>query len=1071
MWAHRPASNLTNLSAVKLVALKVAAVGLVVMGVCGGTERARAQGKTVGDILRNIEKKSEQIQLNKQQSQLPQFQAAPVAPPTAKNLSAVKPPKSSRLFVPEDQNEADLMKATDESIGQLYKLTQKYSKSTRRGELWLRLAEVYVEKARLVEFQIQNRYDKDMNDFLAKKRKAKPKLNLEPAMAYNRKSIQLYEWFIRDFEKDPKLDQALFFLGYNHFELNEPQKGEQYYVRLTKEFPNSSYVIESNFALGEFYFDNEKWTDAKPYYERVTKEKKHRLYSFAMYKLAWVNYKSNDIKRGLKYLEEVILEGRRGKTQGAGSGVSQIRLATEAIKDLIVFYAEVGDPTKARAYFESVIGPKSAPGHLGRLAQYYMDTGNRSGATYLFKDLIADAPMAAKSFEYQQNIVKMWQTSGDTKLFTQELMVWIENYGPSSEWYEPNKKDQELAKSSVQAMESTLRNYVLQQHQTAQNSRAKTSQGRAKEGYDLYFKTFPNTPKSGEMHFFYGELLFDLNDYMLAAFHYNKAVEGTPPESEIAQKALLNQLLALEKKLPTSDQVKKIVGTSKESLEFPDEIKQFEAAATKYFSRNPRGENIAAIRFRLAALHYYFNHFSEAEQGFRDIIAQHPKTEYAEYSANLLLDIYNIKGDYAGLQTTAEEILKNQNLSKTTVGAQIRDIKLQADFKLAKDLEDKKEYGKAAEAYLGFAKSNKANPLAVTALYNSAINFERAGDLFQALPLYETVAANKAPTGADLKKNAIKFLPPLYEKTGQYEKAARAFETWAKENPKDGAATGYLFNAAVIYDGMNSYANAIRNYESYFNSSKKADRAETLFLLGRVHERMKSYDKAVGYFDRYLKAGPTNAAGVVEAAATIAKIHELRGLKGVAEEWHQKTVNMQKNLSRKGQVVGVSFAARSKFKLVKKTYDDFVKINIPGGPAQAAAVKNKLAVLNKLKEDLKGVIIYDDGVQIVAALTLQGQALLHMYESLMKAPVPKGMTAEEEKTYRDGVEQQLAGPFKTQALEVLDLAAKRGLELQAYCPELILATRLVSGLRGDKNRDLNPRVKVTLVPDLLGVAE
>ena len=32
----------------------------------------------------------------------------------------------------------------------------------------------------------------------------------------------------------------MFFLGYNYFELNQPEKGKEYYQRLTKEHPDSN---------------------------------------------------------------------------------------------------------------------------------------------------------------------------------------------------------------------------------------------------------------------------------------------------------------------------------------------------------------------------------------------------------------------------------------------------------------------------------------------------------------------------------------------------------------------------------------------------------------------------------------------------------------------------------------------------------------------------------------------------------------------------------------------------------------------------------------------------------------
>src|SRR5690606_23988879 len=107
----------------------------------------------------------------------------------------------------------------------------------------------------------------------------------------------------------------------------------------------SPYVDESNFALGEFHFEKEQWKEALQYYLRVAKNPRARLYSFSLYKAAWCYYKSGSVKNALASLERVIRAGRaaQGKTDGS-SGVSRIRLATEAMKDLVIFYAEVGTP-------------------------------------------------------------------------------------------------------------------------------------------------------------------------------------------------------------------------------------------------------------------------------------------------------------------------------------------------------------------------------------------------------------------------------------------------------------------------------------------------------------------------------------------------------------------------------------------------------------------------------------------------------------------------------------------------------------------------------------------------------
>jgi len=1032
----------------------------------------KVASKTIGDVLKNIEKKSEAVKFQKSQSALPKIQQQQLAPAKVTNLRQVKPPSSSKLYYEEGTDEAQLMTATDDGINQLFKLTQQYQKSARRGELWLRLAEQYVEKARLIEYQILNKHDSDNQAFQAGKLKNRPKLNLAPATEYNKKAIQLYEWFLRDFPKDPKVDQALFFLGFNYFEINETKKGQVFYERLTKEFPRSLYVSESNFALGEYHFEGERWKDALVHYTRVAQQKNSRLFSFALYKMAWCHYKLNDSRKALSHLEQVILEGRRSKGQKDASigGVSRIRLATEAIKDLILFFAEAGDPTKARDYFEKIIGEKSVNINLAKLAYYYSDTGNRNGARHLFRDLIDQDPNSIKAYDYQYAVVKMFSAAGPTSpAFKQELYAWIEQYGPGSSWQKINAKDVEAIKKANELMESLLRNNILQQHQVAQNARTKTAIANAKGGYELYFQTFnEKTSKIEEMHFFYGELLFDNNDYDKAAIHYIWVVDNAP-QSQYYDKALLNSLLAYEKRLPSEDRIKKMVGSATEPIEFDASIKAFEVAARRFLEKAPRSENAVAVRYRMGALYYLFNQFDKAEPILTDIVKNHSQTTFAKYSANHLLDIYNLKKDYTGLQATANMILSIPALARSEVGAQVKSIKLQTDFKLAKDLENKKDYLASAKAYEEFAKKNTGSEMAPGALFNSAVNYERAGEITKAIASYTIIAGNRAKSFDGLRDKANKFLPVLYEKTGQYVKAAQMFESYAVANPKDSVSSGYHYNAAVIYDGLNAYSAAIKNYETYFNKTKGRDRLEVLFLIAKIYQRQGLRDRAIGQFDKYINSGTGNAAGVVEATFAIAKLHEQLKRKKVTEEWYQKTVAVQRRLSSRGTTVGASFAAEARFNLISKTYDELVATRLPANPAaQGKAVQAKLALVNRLKDELKSVVAYDDGAQIVAALTLQGQALQHMYTELLNAPVPKGLKPEELKQYKEGV-QKIADPFKAQALETFKTAIDRGHELLGYTQYLKVALKNYNILQGKTDALYNTRVIMTKLPDGMGI--
>lgn len=1058
--------------ALKLVINKRVKIGILclltsVCGLCFSSISFAKKEKTVGELLKGISKKAKKVSIKKNRSSLPNFKKLGSRP--AINLQSVKPPSSSKLYYQEGSSEAELEKVTDQGIAQLYKLTRQFRRSSKRGELWLRLAEQYVEKARLIEYRLQQKYDDQLKLYETKKLKRRPRLNLSEAQNYNKKAIKLYEAFLKDFPKDKKVPQALFFLGYNYFELNQAEKGKGYYQKLTKDYPKSPYVDQSNFALGEFYFENEKWEKALGHYLKVSKNKRGQLYSFSWYKAAWCQYKIGQLEKALMSLRRVIAAGRRAKGKDRSSGgVSRIRLASEAVKDLVIFYAEVKKPENARGYFIKVAGEKVTFGLLEKLAYYYSDTGNKPAARYIFKELIEIRPDAPKAYDYQYQIVTMYVSAGNNKIFKQELYRWIEAYGPGSIWSEANKNNQELVVKANQLIETTLRNYILQQHQTAQNSRAAYSQKQAKSGYELYFQTFKGSARSDEMHFFYAELLFDMKEWERAAYHYLWVSEKAKG-SQYNEKATLNAILALEKNLPTPVEIKKIVGKSTEPVPFDKSIRVFEKVGLRYIKKYPKGDSSVAIKYKMASLYYYYNQFDKALVLFNQVIEENPKTKFAEYSANLILDIYNIRKDYKGLKVAGAKILSIPQLATSPVGAEVRRVLERATFTEAQDLEKSNDFIKSAEAYESFAKKNPGSDLAVNAYFNAALTFDKGGDLFRAISMYAIVSGLKTKKHAGLKKKSERILASLYEKTGQYAKAADAFERYANRNQKDQSAVNFYFNAAVIRDGMKFYTAAIRNYDKYFQLSRRLEKKEALFLIGRIWEKRKNYKRAIGYYTKYIDSNPTDAATVVEAAFKIGDLNLARRKIKASEDWFKKTVAIQRRLSKRGKPVGVRFAAEAKFNLVRKTYDELRKVKIPKSPAaQKRAVDKKLALINRLKEQLKSVIRYDDGFQIVASLTLIGQAYQHMSAAIFNAPLPKGLDKETTQQYRQGI-TQVALPFQQQAVENYKAALQKSESLESYNEWVKISRKELHNIDPKNYRNFDQEVFITRLRDWKGI--
>ncbi|NJL24567.1 MAG: hypothetical protein HC902_04950 [Calothrix sp. SM1_5_4] len=270
---------------------------------------------------------------------------------------------------------------------------------------------------------------------------------------------------------------------------------------------------------------------------------------------------------------------------------------------------------------------------------------------------------------------------------------------------------------------------------------------------------------------------------------------------------------------------------------------------------------------------------------------------------------------------------------------------------------------------------------------------------------------------------------------------------------------------------MNDYERARANYQNYFDKSRGAEKFEALLLMAKMNERRGAISKAQELYKQYYDARPRNPAGIVEAAYKVAKIHQKRGNKKDAEEWLKKVIYQQKQFSTAEKPVGVSYAAEAKFTFVYKTYDEFRLVRIPANPQkQAQAIKEKLAFLNRLKDQLKDVIRYDDGPYVVNSLALIGQAYQHMAASIYAVPIPKGLDAESEKKYKEGVDG-IAKPFLEEAIKNYESAIERGFKLEGYGDGLKTAARELNRLNKDKFPDFGERAVLTKLTDYMEILQ
>ncbi|MBL7556838.1 MAG: tetratricopeptide repeat protein [Bdellovibrionaceae bacterium] len=999
--------------------------------------------KTVGELFSNVGLENRGGKLsysNKGSYSIPKPSEIKFENRTEHNLDAVKPTKSYEIMNSQNLTEiVEYEKILDEQISELYKLTRKFKDSDKRGELWVRLAELYVEKGSLVDYRRQKDFDTRLQQFNKGKSKVKPVLNNGEARSYFKKSVQLYEWFQKDFPNDPKIPQALYFLGFNYFELNEPKKGEKYYSDLAARFPNSSFVDEASFALGEYYFENENWKDAYKRYSPVIKNKKHNLNAMATYKGAWCLYRLGRNQEALKYMEYIIKLNKQASDRDSKKQL-KAKLEVEALRDIVVFYAAAGDADKASEYFATMVGDQSFS-YIEKLAYYYLDKGYKDAAHRTFKYLIDQRPTDPKAFEYQYQIVQVYFYAKNSQTFKVELYRWIRDYGPASAWYKANQANAELTDNSMKLREKTLRNWTLQQHQTAQNSRTSNSQKLAAEGYQLYLNEFTNSPQTADMHFYYGELLYDSKRFDEAGIQYKWIIDNAP-ESKFYENAATALLISVEKSLPNDKDLAQRNTKSLEPLPLTPTVDRFLKASAWYLEKLPNSKKAPEIKFRQGRLMYQYNYFEDASKIFREIVQKYPNTKYAEYSANLLLDIYNLKKDYGGLEMAATELLKNETLAGTKAGQDIKEVLEKASFKKGQDLEQDKKYKESADVFAAFAQQNSKSNLAITAYFNAGVNYEKAGENEKAKNAYVQVL-NSKQDNKELKGKSKLFVAKLYQEAALFDESIKIYKQLVAETDKKETSRNYVFNIAVMKEAMGQYQAAIKEYETYLEMVKNyKERLETMFLIAELYRKSDSWSKAQEKYMEYIDAGAPQSEMFVEALYWVAHVHNRKG-SSQAYSYEDRLIAMQKRL---GGTKAGKWAAIVKLRRAKDTYHDFTQIKIPANPEkQKKAVDEKVGLLNKLNKELNDVVKLDHPDSIISSLSLLGEANDHMAKAIMNSPLPKGLDPETEKQYREQL-PKLADPFKVRATDSYKLALARGLEFETYNEDYLKALKYMNAI-------------------------
>ncbi len=994
----------------------------------------------------------------------------------------------------------------DEAIEQLERIIAKSEiRSPHRADLLYQLSELNLEKAKYFERKEVAEYEQAYRQYQEQRRRGErvrePKEEHPDSERYRAQAMRVYETILKDYPSYDRRDEVLFALGYHLYDLGRREQGIARYLELIRSYPNSRLIPDTYLQLGNHYFDiANDLQRGRENYEKALASKVPKIYSYALYKLAWCDYNAGRPEDALAKLKEVV---SYANTRGS----EILDLKNEALGDTVGLFVQLGRADQAIAYLEQNAPPDRRTKLITRLGIQLRDAGHHQSAIEVFKRLLASSPNQPDAPEIQQAIVRSYEGLRRRDRVLEEVQLLAERYRPGGAWWQANQAKPQVLRTGFEVSEEAMRNLATEYHQEAQKTKSLATFRLTRDVYRDYVEAFGSSPDpkwisdyAFNLRFYYAELLWALQQWDAAAAQYDAVVDFKIPDRVSAReisdekhraRAAFDAVLAYDKLvriergllpapslkegqlvevsenkggLARSNQIDK--REVKEAKQQP--LTQYEqklVAACDRFSRMfPNDANDIDIRYQAAVIYYDRKQYVEATRRLGEIIERWPQEKRSQEAADLSMYVLDAQGEWAALSKLSRQFLQNKRLTKpgSEFAQRVQRVAEGSQYKWIDEVLYRREKKglEAAREFDRFARDFPRSPNAPRALVSGVLILTEAGQLDRATEMGERMLREYRNSPLALK--VLYGLARDYEKTAHFSKAAQAYANFvaACDETKEQSvliaeAKRWLpdaqYNAALWWEALgetDQAGAAYRQYLTRFESNPDAPEIELRIAMilekaERWREAATSYE---GFERRHAKDRRVSAAKHywVKYRLLLANQQLGRSKQEALQEELLAGYWRIGNEARNDDRAQIAYA-HLRFAKIEPLWTGYTSIRLN----RNSTLKNDLNVkqqrLQSLEREYVKVLEIGVGEYGIAALTRIGQGYLDMAENILSSPDPRGLNAEQLELYR-GELQNLASPLEQRAEEAFVKALAKAHELSIYNKWTLLAQQKIDKL-------------------------
>ncbi|MBD3288367.1 tetratricopeptide repeat protein [candidate division KSB1 bacterium] len=805
----------------------------------------------------------------------------------------------------------------------------------------------------------------------------------DPLIDYSA-ALKVCRRLLNDYPQQPFIDKIMYRTGVCLYETGKRDSAKVLFIQLSEQCPDSSYIPEVFFRIGECYFDEQQFEKALNVYNKIIESWDSPYFAMALYKRAWCYYQLNDYPQAVStffYLLKDIDLIEKMDTELLGK--SQVELRDEALEYIAYCFTDMGGIEVALSFIKEIGGSNFTPRILQKMAETYFERDFFEEAIKVDKLIIRSFPTFRYAPDIAFNMFKSYNKIGQIDNAFAIRRTVSRNFGPRSKWARINnsKEDRENVNAILGEIDYVVATPYLQRADSLFTAK---NYDKAIDTYKSFLKTFPKDERTVHCAFYLAESLYELQNYDDAALAY-KHIVTTFPESEVAEDAAYNRIIcydllienaALEPdtlRLTSSGKLFKVPLNTKVHRKLIAACKDF----TKWF---PKSDKATEIELKVADIFMKATHYKLAEvymnRALFAILKNNRGRQYYTKTLNMLAQANFKQEDFSQAEKWYKLLIKSSPDSAELI-EKSKTMMASASYKVAESLRENGDANGAALKFERAAASAQDVKVAEAALFEAAIQFEKANKL---------------------------------------RRAAINFEAFCKKYPDSGNYAQALLHAARNREKLSQWYLAAKNYIAlYEHNPNSQEGASSLYNAGINYENAKDWKSMIKIFNDFLARFPNEKDRLQEALFKVGFAYEKSGKSIQANQIYRQLINNHQVLLEQGEFADDYIAARAQYRLGEMKHKRFSDLKLK--PPFQLNMQRKQAAFNEMLEECVKVAKFNVAEWTTAAFYNIGYAYEEFSLDILNSPAPAELTEEQLKDYWNMINEKWVIPLETEALK------------------------------------------------------